>query len=129
MINQILKLGRYLFDRESVHGVLLSLIVWSVGCLCIWYAEEIDVWFYNAVLGIEYGYQLDNEGQIRARRVLAGGLFVALFLSHTVYLFFLIREKLRRRRAKKSVQGQWHDTENLTKEDLYADKDVDDERE
>ena len=121
------KLRRYFPVRESIFGVCLSFIIWSAGCFYIWYAEEIDVWFYNAILGIEYGYQLDNEGQIRARRASAIGLFVSLVLSHGAYLFFLIREKLRRRRAKKSAQGQWYDTANLTKEDLYADKDVDDE--
>ena len=127
MTSRLRKLRRYFPVRESISGVCLSFIVWSIGCFYIWYAEEVSVWFYNTVLGIEYGYQLDNEGQIRARRASAIGLFVSLVLSHGAYLFFLIREKLRRRRAKKSAQGQWYDTANLTKEDLYADKDVDDE--
>ncbi|TDQ38263.1 hypothetical protein [Thiopseudomonas denitrificans] len=127
MISRFRKLRRYFPIRESVSGVCLSFAVWSIGCFYIWYAEAVDVWFYNTVLGIEYSYQLDNEGQIRARRALAVGLFVSLVLSHGAYLFFLIREKIRRRRAKKSAQGQWYDTDSLSKEDLYADKDVDDE--
>lgn len=127
MISRLRKLRRCFPIRESISGVCLSFIVWSIGCFYIWCAEAVDVWIYNNVLGVEYSYQLDNEGQIRARRALAVGLFVSLVLSHGAYLFFLIREKIRRRRAKKSAQGQWYDTANLTKEDLYADKDVDDE--
>jgi len=121
------KLRRYFPVRESIFGVCLSFIVWSVGCLYIWHAQDVGIWFDTVALGRDYHAQLLNEGQIRARRALAVGLFVSLVLSHGAYLFFLIREKLRRRRAKKSAQGQWYDTDSLTKEDLYADKDADDE--
>ncbi len=127
MIKQVLKLGRCLFDKERVHGVLLSLVFGSMCCLYMWHAQDVGIWFDTVVLGRDYHAQLLNEGQIRARRTLAVGLFVSLVLSHGAYLFFLIREKLRRRRAKKSAQGQWYDTDSLSKEDLYADKDVDDE--
>ena len=127
MINQFVKLMKCLPAKDSVSGVFLSLTVWSVGCLYIWHAQDVGIWFDTVVLGRVYHAQLLNEGQIKARRTLAVGLFVSLVLSHGAYLFFLIREKLRRRRAKISAQGQWYDTDNLSKEDLYADKGIDDE--
>ena len=127
MIKFSLKLGRRLFDKERVHGVIISFSFGSVCCLYMWHAQDVVVWFDTVVLGRDYNAQLLTEGELRSRRALAVGLFVSLVLSHGVYMFFLIREKLRRRRAKKSAQGQWYDTDSLTKEDLYADKDVDDE--
>ena len=127
MIKKLKRLFFAAFNTDHIHGNLFNILAFGVGCLCIWYAEEVDVWIHTAVLGVDYGYQLDNQGEARARRFFAVILFLAGSSISVANLFFLTKDKLHRRKAKKSAQGQWYDTDSLTKEDLYADKDVDDE--
>lgn len=127
MINHLKRLHAAIFDRGAIHGNLLMIVVSIMVCLYIGYGEDFHIWIYNAVLGVEYPYQLPSSGQLRTRRFWAGALFIISFLVHVIALFIVIREKLLHRRANKSAQGQWYDTESLTKEDLYSDKDADDE--
>lgn len=129
IISRLRRLYDAMFDRKTMHGNMLIIVISSLACLLIWHMEGIDIWFDKVVLGRDYHAQLLSEGQLRTRRFFAGALFIAAFSVHFILLLVAAREKLLRRRAKKSVQGQWYDTENLIKEDLYADKDVDDERE
>lgn len=126
MIKRLKKSYIAMFDLETLRGNACTAVLYCAGYWYMLEGESLHIWFHNLVLGVEYNYQLPSDGEDRTRRIFATGLFFVLALSHTVYLFLLIREKLLRRRAKKSAQGQWYDTENLTKEDLYADKDVDD---
>lgn len=127
MINHLKRLHAAIFDRGTIHGNLLMIVVSVMVCLYIGYGEGFHIWIYNSVLGVEYPYQLPNSGQLRTRRFWAGALFIISFLVHVIALFIVIREKLLHRRANKSAHGQWYDTEDLTKKDLYSDKDVDNE--
>ncbi len=127
MINRLKRLHAAMFDRGTIHGNLFMIVVSVVVCLYIGYGESFHIWMHNSVFGVEYPYQLPNLGQLRTRRFWAGVLFTISFLVHVIALLIVVHEKLHRRRAKKSAQGQWYDTDNLSKEDLYADKGIDDE--
>jgi|GEM_PF-1955583 len=128
MINRFRRLHAAMFDRGTIHGNFFMILVTVLVCLFMWHLQDISIWFDVKVLGRDaYRAELLSEGELRTRRFWAGALFTVSFLVHVVALFIAVYEKLRRRRAKKSAQGQWYDTANLTKEDLYADKDVDDE--
>lgn len=128
MINRFKRLHAAMFDRGTIHGNFFMIVVTILVCLFMWNLQDISIWFDVKVLGRDaYRAELLSEGELRTRRFWAGALFAVSFFVHVVALFMAVYEKLRRRRAKKSAQGQWYDTANLTKEDLYADKDVDDE--
>lgn len=128
MTKKLKRLFAATFNTDYVHGNLFNIFAFGVGCFYIWHAEDVGIWFDMVVLGRDsYHAQLLSEGQLRARRVFAVALFLAGTSISVANLFFLTKDKLHRRKAKKSAQGQWYDTDSLTKEDLYADKDVDDE--
>lgn len=128
MIKKLKRLFSAVFNTDYIHGNLFNILAFGVGCFYIWHAEDVGIWFDTAVMGRDsYHEQFLSEGGLRARRAFAVVLFLAGSSISVANLFFLTKDKLRRRRAKKSAQGQWYDTDSLTKEDLYADKDVDDE--
>lgn len=112
---------RNIFDTSTIHGIIMTMTVVALGCLMIWYIDDIDQWVHEA-LGFSYDYTPTTEGQLRATRALASFLFLVNLVAFSVGAFFVIKEKLYRRSAIKSTKGQWYDSDNLKEDDLYQDE-------
>lgn len=121
MSKSIKEFLRNFFDTSTIHGIIMTMTVVALGCLMIWYIDNIDQWVHEA-LGFSYDYTPTTEGQLRATRALASFLFMVNFVVFSVSTFFVIKKKLYRRSAIKSTKGQWYDSDNLKEEDLYQDE-------
>jgi hypothetical protein len=87
MSKSIKEFLRNVFDTSTIHGIIMTMTVVALGCLMIWYIDNIDQWVHEA-LEFSYDYTSTTEGQLRATRALAFFLFLVNLIIFSVNTFF-----------------------------------------
>jgi len=92
------------FDPETYAGLFRGIVFCTLGFWVFW---QISDWSLNMGLGTPRDHQW-------GRLV----IMVLVGLNYIIILAAAINIFLQRRKLKKSTEGQWYDTKNLTKRDL-----------
>lgn len=101
-------------DISRVAGSVRAIIIVLFGSFLIWNFHYFSFWL-DSVLGLEHVPA--TESMIRVRRFWAGvmaGVMIFAGVWKIIWLYWY------RKKSIKSAEGQWYDSADLTKEDLYS---------
>lgn len=102
----------HVFDKYTYKGNVKHLIVLILLFLFLFYFSEI------IMFGCDFVGRpcMANEADLRWRRTVAFIIFIPAILIIVLSIAYL---PFRRRNALKSSKGQWYDSPDIKKEDLY----------
>lgn len=104
-----------IFDHMSVLGNIRFLILTCAITYVLWHSYEITYWIESLFYDDPTPINPVKQRWSRLWALIIGGVGV---LAAVVSMALI---PIKRRRARQSVKGQWHDDPHLTKEDLYRD--------
>ncbi|WP_315807685.1 hypothetical protein [Pseudomonas sp. C9-3] len=103
-------------DLGTLKGCVRCFFLGWICFFCLWYADDFFLWV-DQVRGIVRNYPPYKDQ--RFHRFLAISLSGAVIVSSFVIGITIY---IKRESSRKAARGQWYDKENLTREDLYGDK-------
>lgn len=106
--------GKFL-DITTYQGGFRSLVVYVIATYAMWHIYDFLAWC-RWVFDIPYEIDRGKQSWSRVWAVIIGGSGILISLAAIIILI-----PLRRRRARKSAEGQWFDHPDLTREELYGD--------